>query len=445
MAILGVHQKALVATLAAGLAINGCAKKEPILSGERLDIRSQTEEQIAEADAQAKTVKVTQVSAPASKNYAQWTHKNGDTTHRVSHPALSATLTRVWAQNIGSGNGKKNRLTSDPIIAGGRIYTQDSSAQVRAFSLAGAPLWSADLKPDWDKGGAVSGGGLAYGNGVLISTTGSGEIIALNPSSGGVLWRHRTDAAITASPLVTDGVAIAVSLSNKAVALELSNGRIRWQIQSGGVSTGLAGSSAPASVGDFVAIPFASGELVGANIKTGARVWSAAVTGGRKGIARGFVGAISGDPVISGNTIYAANQSGRLISIDRETGARNWTVNDGAYGPVWVTGGSVFLVTDEFKLKRLDAATGAEVWSVELPGYIKKGKRRRTAHVHYGPVLAGNRLIVAGSDGDIRSFNASTGAALGSVKIAGGAASQPAIVNGVMYILSGNGQIQAFK
>jgi len=59
--------------------------------------------------------------------------------------------------------------------------------------------------------------------------------------------------------------------------------------------------------------------------------------------------------------------------------------------------------------------------------------------------LAGNRLIVAGSDGEIRSFNPSTGAALGTVKIAGGAASQPAIVSGVMYILSGNGQIQAFK
>ena len=103
------------------------------------------------------------------------------------------------------------------------------------------------------------------------------------------------------------------------------------------------------------------------------------------------------------------------------------------------------MVSDQFELKRLDATTGAEIWAVNLPGYLKQGKRQRTAHVYYGPVLAGNRLIVAGSDGDIRSFNASTGAALRTVKIPGGAASQPAIVNGVMYILSGNGQIQAFK
>ncbi|MEK6205286.1 MAG: PQQ-like beta-propeller repeat protein, partial [Amylibacter sp.] len=58
---------------------------------------------------------------------------------------------------------------------------------------------------------------------------------------------------------------------------------------------------------------------------------------GHKGLARNMVGAISGDPVIVGNTIYAANQLGRLVSINKETGERNWTVNDGTYSPVWVT------------------------------------------------------------------------------------------------------------
>jgi outer membrane protein assembly factor BamB len=445
MALLGAHQKTLILALAAGLVLSACAKKEQILPGERLDLRPMTEQEAAEAAAQAVPKAVTQLSAPAMQNYSQWTHKNGDAAHSISHPALGASLTRIWAQNIGSGNSKKNRLTSDPIIAGGRIYTLDASGQVRGFSTAGAPLWARDLSPAWDKGGAVSGGGLAFGGGVLVATTGFGEVIALDPATGDIKWRHRTNAAISAAPLVIDGVVIAVALNNKAVALDLANGRIQWQIQSGGSFTGLAGAGTPAAVGDFAAIPFPSGELVGANAKSGARVWSAAVSGGRKGLARGFVGAISGDPVISGNTVYVANQAGRLVSIDRETGTRNWTVNDGAYGPVWATGGSVFMVTDDFELKRLDAATGAEIWAVNLPGYLKQGKRQRTAKVHYGPVLAGNRLIVAGSDGDIRSFNPSTGAALGSVKIPGGAASQPAIVNGTLYILSGNGQLQAFK
>ncbi len=445
MAKIGVHQRVLVLMLTAGLAISACAKKEPILPGTRLDIRDANAQDVVEPTEQLAPVKVTQISTPPAQNYSQWTHKNGSTAHIVSHPALTANLVKSWSQNIGAGNSKKNRLTSDPIVAAGRVYTLDANAGVRAFSLQGATLWSRDLTPAWDKGSDTSGGGLAFGGGVLVATTGFGEVISIDPATGNILWRHRTNAAISSAPLVSDGLAIAVSLNNKAVALELANGRIRWQIQSGGTSSGLSGAGTPAAVGDFVVIPFTSGELVGANISTGARVWSAAVTGGRKGIARGFVGAISGDPVIAGDTVYAANQAGRLISIDRKTGGRNWTVNDGAYGPVWAVGGSVFMVTDGFELKRLDAATGGEVWAVSLPGYLKSGKRRREAHVHYGPVLAGNRLLVASSDGAVRSFNASTGAELGSVKIAGGAASQPAIVNGILYILSGNGQIQAFK
>jgi len=435
-----VHGKTLTLAIAASLALGACAQKEPILQGERLNLRGEATEVVTRP-----TAEVTQLTVPAQQNYAQWTHKNGSTAHRVAHPALGTALTRVWSANIGSGNTKKARITSDPVVAAGRVFTMDSGAQVRAFSTSGAPIWSTSLTPPWDKGGAASSGGIAYGNGLIVATTGFGEVIAMDPATGGIKWRHRMEASVSAAPLVIDGLIVVVDLNNKAVALDTANGRIQWQISSGGSSTGLSGAGTPAADGEFLALPFSSGELVGANIKTGARAWSAAVSGGGKGNARGFVGAIASDPVITPDTIYAGNQAGRLISVNRETGARNWTINEGSYAPVWAAGDSVFLVNDQFQLKRLRASDGAQMWATTLPGYLKDGKRRRTAHVHYGPVLAGNRLIVASSDGQIRSFNATTGASLGSVALGGGAASQPAIVNGTLYILSGNGQLHAFK
>lgn len=438
MNIVGQLPKTFLWVAVATLALSACSKREDILTGAREDLRPDLE-------AVAKATTVPRISLPATKNYASWSHKNGAASHGVGNPALGSALTRVWAQNIGSGNSKKNKLSADPIVVGGRIITLDSTAGLKAFSAAGALAWSTDLTPIWDKAGTASGGGLAYGAGLLVVTTGFGEVLAIDPATGGIKWRHRMAATISAAPVVIDNIAIAVSLDNKAVALNLSNGRIAWQLQSGGSSAGLTGAGAPAATSGFAVVPFASGEVIGVDTKTGARVWSAALTGGRKGIARGFVGAISGDPVIVGKTVYAANQAGRMISIDRETGARNWTANDGAYGPVWVAGGSVFLVTDNFDLKRVNATTGAELWSTSLPGYLKEGKRRRAAHVHYGPVLAGNRLVVASTDGFIRSFSPSSGALISTVALSGGAASQPAIVNGTLYILSGNGQIQAFR
>jgi len=59
--------------------------------------------------------------------------------------------------------------------------------------------------------------------------------------------------------------------------------------------------------------------------------------------------------------------------------------------------------------------------------------------------LAGGRLIVASGDGAIRMFNPTDGALVGQVALPGGATSAPALAGGMMFVVSGNGQLQAFR
>ena len=193
-------------------------------------------------------------------------------------------------------------------------------------------------------------------------------------------------------------------------------------------------------------LPFGSGELVAALQKSGLRVWGSSVAGQRRGRAYSGITDITGDPVIDGDVIYAANQSGRVVALNAGSGERIWTAKEGAYSPVWPTAGSVFLVSDEGKLVRLEAETGAEVWSVDLPYFRKERPRRlKAVFAHYGPVLAGGRLIVASSDGVIRSFDPATGALVSTTDIPGGATTNPVVVNGTLYLVSGRGQLHAFR
>ncbi|HBM58220.1 MAG TPA: quinoprotein, partial [Citreicella sp.] len=70
--------------------------------------------------------------------------------------------------------------------------------------------------------------------------------------------------------------------------------------------------------------------------------------------------------------------------------------------------------------------------AVDLPGYVpvrKPQRRRDAAFVNHGPVLAGGRLIVASSDGALRSFDPVSGALLASAPIPGGATTRPVIAN----------------
>lgn len=431
--------------------ISACAEKEVILPGERVSIRSGSQ---TDSDAGSETVTdavaspVVALRLPTAINSAEWTHKNGSATHSMGHRALSASPALLWSADIGAGNSKRQRLTADPIVAGGRIFTQDAAALVRAFDLSGNILWSRDLTPASDDTGQASGGGLVFGNGRIFATTGYGEVIALNAEDGAVIWRHRMGSAIAAAPVIAGDNLIVVARNNVAQSLSQSFGRIQWQQNSAGEDPGLTGAGTPAVTGRLAVLPFTSGEVIASLLVNGQRIWSTAVTGSRVELARAGVADISGDPVIDGATIYAANQAGRLVAINRRNGERKWTAQEGSYNPVVPVGGSVFVLTDKAALKRLSAADGTEIWSAELAEYIPVRRKRRgvrDAFVYYGPVVAGGRVMVAGSDGVMRAYDPQSGAPVSQFEIPGGAGSHVALAGGRMYIISQDGRLHAYQ
>jgi outer membrane protein assembly factor BamB len=192
-------------------------------------------------------------------------------------------------------------------------------------------------------------------------------------------------------------------------------------------------------------MPFASGEVLGVAAQSGMQAWGQAVTGGRRELVRNRINDVSGDPVIDGNTVYASNQSGRTIALDRLTGERRWTISEGSFGPAWPVGGSIFLISDLGELVRVDAATGTMLWSRQLPQY-RDERRRRDAIPHHGPMLAGGRLWVASGDGVLRAFAPGGRRPLvGSVALPAPAAAAPAVARGVMYVVTTDGRLHAFQ
>lgn len=430
--------------------LSACSEREVILPGERFDVRTPLGDSAIE-DAAASPVaavvnRAVPIKLPTTVVNSDWTHRGGNALHRMPHLALSTDLARVWSAGTGEGSGRKHRVSAAPVVAEGRIFTLDSRASVAATSTEGGALWLTDLTPTTDNPDDASGGGLAFGEGRVFATTGFGELVALDPVTGGVIWRQKLGAPVTGAPAVSDGLVYAVARDGSAWAVAAADGRVRWQLPGTPSVTGMLGSSAPAVTDRLVLFPFAGGELAGALKKGGIRIWGASLAGQRLG--RGYAGIadVTGDPVVAGNVTYVGTQSGRTMALNTSSGDRIWTANEGAYGPVWPVGGSVFLVNDEARLVRLDDQTGEVIWSVEMPYFTKeRDKRRKAIFAHYGPVLAGGRLIVASSDGLLRSFNPVDGALINTVEIPGGAAAMPVVAGGTLYVVSTNGQLHAFR
>ncbi len=277
-------------------------------------------------------------------------------------------------------------------------------------------------------------------------TTGFGELLAVDPASGGVIWRQRLRAPVTGAPTVADGVVYVVARDDSAWAVDASDGRVKWEIDGSPSAAGVVGGAGPAVTGRLVILPFPSGELVGALREGGAQIWNASAVGRRLGRAYGIASEITADPVVAGALTYVGNASGRTVAINTQTGEMVWQAIEGPVSPVAVAGGSIFLANDQGELLRLNASTGAVIWRVALPYFTETKPRKIEAiYANYGPVLAGGRLVVASSDGALRFFSPTDGSLVGEVALPDGAASAPVVVGGTIYVVSTKGQLHAFR
>ncbi|HMO72736.1 MAG TPA: PQQ-like beta-propeller repeat protein, partial [Paracoccaceae bacterium] len=326
----------------AGLALMlaGCGERELILTGERFDPRAPLDASIP-VEGEAPPVDTTgrmenralPVSLPPVQASPEWTHRGGNARHVAPHAALSAAPQRVWSASLGQGNTRRTRIVAQPVAGGGLVFGMDAGARVSAFTPAGGTAWAVDLRPTSDAS-QISGGGLAYGAGRVLASTGYGELVALDPANGAVVWRQRLGAPAAGAPMVEDNIAYVVARDSSAWAIDIRNGRIVWELPGTPSPSGMIGSGSPAAAGARVLFPFPSGELVAAERASGLRVWQAVIAGQRRGRAYAGLTEITSDPVVAGNVTYVGNASGRTVALDTATGGRLWSAREGAYGPV---------------------------------------------------------------------------------------------------------------
>lgn len=438
---------ARAAVLVAGVVTLGllaaCGQREVRLPGERLGLRAALG---GAAEAAPEAPRDVPFSAPPVVRNADWTHRAGSARNAPIHPALRAAPSLAWSVRIGEGEDRRHRISADPVVAGGRVFTLDSRATVAAVSTGGALLWSRDLTPDSDRDDDVSGGGLATDGARVYVATGFGRLSALDAATGAEIWVQRLNAAATAAPTVADGVVYVVGNDSRAWALDAGTGRIVWDVAGTPSPSGVLGGAGPVVTDRLILLPTTAAEVMGVLKLSGLRVWSAPVAGGREGRVYARITDVTGDPIVDGDTVYVGNPSGRTVALDLASGERRWTAEEGALGPVQVAGGSVFLVSDQNRLMRLDARDGAPIWAVGLPYFTKQRVRRqREITDHYGPVLAGGRLYVVSGDGLMRIYDPARGALVGTLDVPGGAAAQPAVAGGTLYVVSSRGQLLAFR
>ena len=153
---------------------------------------------------------------------------------------------------------------------------------------------------------------------------------------------------------------------------------------------------------------------------------------------------IDADPVIDGGVVYAVGQGGRMVALDLFSGQRIWELNFGGIATPWVAGDWLFAVNDKAQLVAVSRANGKIRWINQLPRW-RKAKSKAGPITYAGPVLAGDRLIVAGSNGALVNINPIDGSFQSQVDLDDGVSFQPVVANNTLYLLTDSGRLIAYR
>jgi outer membrane protein assembly factor BamB/predicted phosphodiesterase len=204
----------------------------------------------------------------------------------------------------------------------------------------GATRWRVEPIPGGEFSQSLAA--VAVGNGVVVGVfdRDAGGIVAWDRASGRELWRLVSNTsesaetlpltiAINATPLISGDLVFLTNGLLEVFALELATGKVRWRVwlDQKGFDWGNATVGGLAIANGVLLVPSLYRDLYGLDAATGAIRWRVAAAPGplRTTHYRGSgMAGFEAGPVITGDTVWAADTSGQLGAYALASGEARW-------------------------------------------------------------------------------------------------------------------------
>lgn len=440
-----LRRAATLAALAMAVTLSGCGvfgKKGPTTPtvGNRVPILSRVESG-AKVDPNLASVAV--VLPPAELN-PEWPQAGNTPTKSYGHLALGDAPARGWTQSV-QGNSKSQRLAASPVVGGGMMFVMDTAGVVHAFDAAtGAQRWTRSFKISGDGSSSVFGGGASFDDDKVYVTTGVGEVAALNAKDGSQIWKVKPAGPLRGSPTVEFDQVFVMTQSNQLIALNAPDGQLLWNESGSNGLSGIFGVAAPTVGQGSVIAGYSTGELVTYRYENGRTLWTDALARTSLATSVGVLTDIDADPIIDRGRVFALGQGGRMAAYELLTGQRVWELNLAGISTPAIAGEWIFTLTDDAKLLCIARGTGKVRWSTQLQAF-ENVKKKKNPIFWTGPVLAGNRLWIANTEGEIYSAGVTDGALAPFTKLGSSISLAPIVANNMLVVLDDSGRINTFR
>ena len=285
---------------------------------------------------------------------------------------------KVYAISLAGGEVRwssrlAGMIVGGVLLRGDTVFAASSRPEGRIYALH-----RATGKQIWRMATPSVGAPLALVRGVLIAQTQRGEVLALDPQHGKILWRRRVGVARTAAVPAGDG-GLLVATTDSLYRLSTSDGSVTHRAVSPGTIV-----SAWLSQGDALVAGTTDSQVVSIRPTDLKRNWALRVDA-----------PVLGSPAALGDTLYVATRTGTVYRIEpgsqpsiKRLTSLDWAVT----APLTIAGRQILLGGADGIIRAL-RIDGTEIWRVRV-----------WRPVELAPVALSDGLLALGGNGDLHRF-----------------------------------------
>ena len=290
---------------------------------------------------------------------------------------------------------------------------------------------------------------VAVADDALYVGCANGNIYALNATNGTELWRYATNGLVSCPAVVGNILYVSsdVYLSSSGnwndiiYALNAANGNQLWNYTTsynsasssanfGGVGAG--GPSSSTIVNGVLYVGSYDGNVYALNATNGQKIWSY--------LTQGSVGS---SPAFVNGVVYIGSGDGNVYALNAKNGARIWNYKTGypvGSSPA-VVNGVVYIGSCDGNVYALKAGDGDKLWNYTThgTGLLPSKTYVNGTTVYFvlsSPAVVNGVVYVGSDDGNVYALNAKDGIKLWNYTTGDYIWSSPAVVGGVLYVPS---------
>ncbi|MCE2927643.1 MAG: PQQ-binding-like beta-propeller repeat protein [Rickettsiales bacterium] len=430
------------------VALSGCDYLPSWLGGKEPEVvRLPGDRQVvmpAATELQAdETLKALPVAVPAVNPNGEWPQHSGQFDAAGGNLA-GGDFASETNDKAGDGSSFERPLVPRPVVGGGLVFAMDSEGRISAHDVANidSKRFVSEALVDDDED--INGGGLAYESGRLYAVSGRGMVAAIDAASGQTIWKKTGFAPFRSSPKVAAGKLYAITLDSQLFALDAANGETLWTHRGIDETAAFLHSVSPTAAGGTLLVPYESGEIYALATSDGRELWSGSLALSSRTQATNIFSGVGGDPVVDGDVVFAVSSGGLLAAYGIPLGQRLWEKPISSMTTPWLAGDFLYVLASDNTLLALVKYDGRVRWATKLPSFEDEEKKRRPIFWR-GPVMAGGKLYLAGSRGQMKVVNSADGLIAGDIDIPDDVLTSPVIAGGTMFLVTQDAQLVALR